>query len=114
MGVVEWYGGTNNNGMNNDFGEIFCHHLIKVYKRDLGLIENLKGTVTSFVGLFLFVVGTQINCYMYNHGVNGSYGGFENVPKALVIIFIVCLVPQLLMATFIWSKNNIPLRTKEF
>ncbi|WP_459929757.1 hypothetical protein [Desulfosporosinus burensis] len=63
-------------------------------------------TVTSFAGLFLLVVGTQINCYMYNHGVNGSYDGFENVPKALAIIFIVCLVPQLLMAAFISAKNS--------
>lgn len=49
MGVVEWYGGTNNSGRNNDFGEIFCHHLIKVYKRDLGLIENLnEGEYVTF------------------------------------------------------------------
>ncbi|GAB6154656.1 hypothetical protein JCM17380_34060 [Desulfosporosinus burensis] len=67
---------------------------------------GLVSTVTSFAGLFLLVVGTQINCYMYNHGVNGSYDGFENVPKALAIIFIVCLVPQLLMAAFISAKNS--------
>jgi len=67
---------------------------------------GLVSTVTSFAGLFLFVVGTQINSYMYNHGVNGSYGGFENVPKALTIIFIMCLVPQLLMAALILKKNS--------
>ena len=85
-----------------------------LYRISRSVKIGLVSTVTSFAGLFLFVVGTQINCYMYNHGVNGSYGGFENVPKALAIIFIMCLVPQLLMATFIWSKNPILLGTKEF
>lgn len=85
-----------------------------LYRISRSVKIGLVSTVTSFAGLFLLVVGTQINCYMYNHGVNGNYGGFENVPKALAIIFIVCLVPQLLMATFIWSKKAIPLRTKEF
>lgn len=41
-----------------------------------------------------------------NHGVDGSNGGFENIPKALVIIFIMCLVPQLLMAALISAKNS--------
>ena len=85
-----------------------------LYRISRSVKIGLVSTVTSFAGLFLFVVGTQINCYMYNHGVNGSYGGFENVPKALAIIFIMCLVPQLLMAAFIWSKNPSPLHTKEF
>ncbi|MFZ3131578.1 MAG: permease prefix domain 1-containing protein [Desulfosporosinus sp.] len=76
-----------------------------LYRISRSVKIGLVSTVTSFAGLFLFVVGTQINCYMYNHGVNGSYGGFENVPKALAIIFIMCLVPQLLMAAFILEKN---------
>lgn len=77
-----------------------------LYRISRSVKIGLVSTVTSFAGLFLLVVGTQINCYMYNHGVNGSYGGFENVPKALAIIFIVCLVPQLLMAAFISAKNS--------
>lgn len=77
-----------------------------LYRISRSVKIGLVSTVTSFVGLFLYVVGTQINCYMYNHGVNGSYGGFENVPKALVIIFIMCLVPQLLMAALISAKNS--------
>ena len=85
-----------------------------LYRISRSVKIGLVSTVTSFAGLFLFVVGTQINCYMYNHGVNGSYGGFENVPKAFAIIFIMCLVPQLLMAAFIWAKNPSPLQTKEF
>ncbi|MHB8126137.1 MAG: permease prefix domain 1-containing protein [Desulfitobacteriaceae bacterium] len=85
-----------------------------LYRISRSIKIGLVSTVTSFAGLFLLVLGTQINCYMYNHGVNGSYGGFENVPKALAIIFIMCLIPQLLMAAFIWSKNPIPLHTKEF
>ncbi|MHB8076562.1 permease prefix domain 1-containing protein [Desulfosporosinus fructosivorans] len=77
-----------------------------LYRISRSVKIGLVSTITSFVGLFLLVVGTQINCYMYNHGVNGSYGGFENVPKALVIIFIMCLVPQLLMAALISAKNS--------
>ncbi|WP_242833572.1 permease prefix domain 1-containing protein [Desulfosporosinus youngiae] len=77
-----------------------------VYRISRSVKTGLMSTITSFAGLFLFVVGTQINCYMYNHGVNGSYGGFENVPKALAIICIMCLVPQLLMAAFISAKNS--------
>ena len=77
-----------------------------LYRISRSVKIGLVSTVTSFAGLFLLVVGTQINSYMYNHGVNGSYGGFENVPKALAIIFIVCLVPQLLMAALISAKNS--------
>ena len=77
-----------------------------VYRISRSVKTSLVSTITSFAGLFLFVVGTQINCYMYNNGVNGSYGGFENVPKALAIICIMCLVPQLLMAAFISAKNS--------
>jgi len=77
-----------------------------VYRISRSVKIGLVSTVTSFAGLFLFVVGTQINCYMYNNGVNGSYGGFENVPKALAIIFIMYLVPQLLMAALISEKNS--------
>jgi len=77
-----------------------------VYRISRSVKTGLVSTITSFVGLFLFVVGTQINCYMYNNGVNGSYGGFENVPKALAIICIMCLVPQLSMAAFISAKNS--------
>ena len=66
---------------------------------------GLVSTVTSLAVLLLFVVGTQINCYIYNYAVNGNYGGFENVPKALASIVIVCLVPQVLLAAFISAKN---------
>ena len=76
-----------------------------LYRISRSVKISLVSTVTSFAGLFLFVVGTQINCYMYNNRVNGSYGGFENIPKALLIIFIVCLVPQLLMVAFISAKK---------
>jgi len=77
-----------------------------LYRISRSIKIGLVSTVTSFAGLSLFVVGTQINCHMYNHGMNGSYGGFENVPKALVIIFIMCLVPQLLLAALISAKNS--------
>ena len=79
---------------------LFLYRITKSVK--IGLLS----TATSFAGLFIFVVATQINSYMYNHAVNGNYGGVENVPKALAIIFIMCLAPQLLMATFIWKKNS--------
>ncbi|MDR3601654.1 MAG: permease prefix domain 1-containing protein [Desulfosporosinus sp.] len=77
-----------------------------LYRISRSVKVGLLWTVTSFAGLFLYVVGTQINCYMYNHGVNGSYGGFENVPKALVIVFIMCLVPQLLITALISAKKS--------
>ena len=45
-----------------------------LYRISRSVKIGLVSSVTSFAGLFLLVVGTQINCYMNNHGVNGNYG----------------------------------------
>lgn len=83
---------------------IICFLIL--YRITRSIKFGLVWTVTSFIGLFLLVLGTQINCFMYNHAVNGNFGGFENVPKALTAIAIMCLVPQVFMAIFIRGRNS--------
>ncbi|MGC7872761.1 permease prefix domain 1-containing protein [Desulfosporosinus sp. SYSU MS00001] len=83
---------------------IIC--FLVLYRITRSIKFGLVWTVTSFSGLFIFVLGTQFNCYMYNHLVNGNYGGFENVPKALAAIALMCLVPQVFMAFLIRMRNS--------
>lgn len=80
---------------------------IILYRITKSIKTGLMWTLTSSVGLFLFVIGTQINAYLYNDPVNGDYGGFENVPKAFLVVFLICLVPQIFTAAFIMiGKKN--------